>query len=623
LSVDERIARDRHVAIAAACGVAIIDEALDGTITGFDATAESLLGYRAHEIVGRSVLALIPGDRQADERRRRANVAAGCTEQFETVRRAKDGRVIDVEVAVTPLRGPAGDVTGALSLVRDVSARRRTEQALDHASQLLATAQELAEVGVWEWDLDRDHVEWSDEVYRICGVAPAELAASFEALVARVHGDDARRLRGYLEGTRATGAPLGLELRVVRPDGETRTASLRARMVGARRVIGTFADVTSREQLAARLVISDRMVSIGTLAAGVAHEINNPLAFVVANLDMVATEIRERCGGAGWSEISTMLDEAGQGAQRIRNIVRGLTLLGRHDDGRTATVAIEPILELALGLANNEIKLRARLVKSYEPTPLVLGNEAQLAQVFVNLLINAAEAIPEGQLDRHEVRVTTRSDASGAAVIEIRDTGAGIPPEIQGRIFDPFFTTKPVGQGSGLGLSICHGIVRSLGGEISFRSEPRSTTFRIVLPPAAQPAPNIARPRTVTGKDRGRVLIVDDEVVFARSLQRYLSREHEVEVVDTGRAAIDRIRAGERYDAIICDVMMPDLTGPDVHRELAQVAEDQARRIIFMTGGAFSLSAQQFLDRTSNQWFEKPCDLGELRRSIRGLITKR
>jgi CheY-like chemotaxis protein len=221
---------------------------------------------------------------------------------------------------------------------------------------------------------------------------------------------------------------------------------------------------------------------------------------------------------------------------------------------------------------------------------------------------------------RNTITISTQRDAAGWAVIEIRDTGAGIAPAALGRIFEPFFTTKPVGKGTGLGLSICHGVVRSLGGEIAVHSElGRGSVFRVVLPPSATLAEQAAVPPPATAAEhrRGRLLIVDDEVLFSTSLRRLFSFEHDVTVVNRGRVALDRIAAGERFDAIVCDLMMPEVTGVELYAELQRIAPTQADRIIFLTGGAFSSSAQQFLDSVPNRWFEKPCDIGELRSEIR------
>lgn len=494
------------------------------------------------------------------------------------------------------------------------------------ATQLLAEAQALAHLGIWEWSAAQDRMSWTDGLYQILGLAPREVAPSFDALLARVHADDAADVKQHLARARRDAGPLTLEYRIVRASGEVRTVQARVRSTldergEAVRIFGTEQDITETKDLAARLVFSDRMISVGTLAGGMAHEINNPLGTIAALLDLLAEHPEAH-------DTDTIVGEARAAVDRIRHIMRGLAAFSRVDADNRGPLDIEHVLELAIGMAGNEIRHRARLVKEYGGTPPVLANEARLGHVFINLLVNAAEAIPEGQADRNEIRLATRTDAAGWIVVELSDTGAGIPREIQDRIFDPFFTTKAVGKGTGLGLSISHGIVRSLGGEITLRSEPgRGSTFSVSLPPAkgvprTRTAPQLEPPVLAEDEPQlhGHVLIVDDEVAFANSLRRLLSNEHAVSIVASGREALARVRDGERYDVILCDLMMPEMTGVDLHDVLTQHAPDQAQRIIFITGGAFSPTSQHFLDHVSNLWFEKPCDIQKLRSAIRQQI---
>ncbi len=255
-------------------------------------------------------------------------------------------------------------------------------------------------------------------------------------------------------------------------------------------------DLTDRKRMENQLIFAGRMAAVGTLAAGVAHEINNPLAYIVANIDFarhqittVASRLSRSAAGGGpahvLDETGEALTEARQGAERVRNIVRDLRVFARGDEEQSGPVAIRRVLDSSINIAWNEIRHRARLVKDYGDTPMVEGNESRLGQVFLNLLLNAAHAIPEGETERNEIRVSTRTDAAGRAVVEVRDSGMGIPTEIRERIFDPFFTTKPAGEGTGLGLWICSGILAALGGEVRVDSEiGRGSTFRVTLPPA-------------------------------------------------------------------------------------------------------------------------------------------
>jgi PAS domain S-box-containing protein len=251
-------------------------------------------------------------------------------------------------------------------------------------------------------------------------------------------------------------------------------------------------DMTYRKRLEAQVVMADRLASVGRLAAAVGHEVNNPLAFAMANLDLAMERIADETAPAEarLADVAEMLREAREGADRVRHIVRDLRVFSRGETAEKALVDPRRVLDSCANMARGEIRLRARLAKRYEETPPVLANEARLGQVLLNLLVNAAHAIPEGDPDHNEILVATRTDASGRVVIEVRDSGVGMSEEVKRHLFEPFFTTKTGGRGTGLGLSICQSIVGSLGGEIAFDSEiGHGTTFRVILPPApAQPA---------------------------------------------------------------------------------------------------------------------------------------
>ena len=381
-----------------------------------------------------------------------------------------------------------------------------------------------------------------------------------------------------------------------------------------------------RDTMTAQLMLADRMVSIGTLAAGVAHEINNPLAYLIAALDFIEREmksVRERLPPAQSEEVVEALAEAREGAERVRHVARDLRTFARIDGERRSRVDVRNVMESSINMAFSEIKYRARFVKDYGATPQVLGNEGRLGQVFLNLLINAAQAIPEGHTQENEIRVTTRTDNQGHAIVEVRDSGSGIPPEIVKRIFDPFFTTKPPGVGTGLGLSICRNIVTTMGGDIHVESEVhRGTVFRVILPtaPAFVNDEPPAGPVSVPQGRRGRVLVVDDESSIGAGVRRLLAPEHDVTVLTSAREARAKIADGERFDVILCDLIMPEMTGMDLHQELSTLALDQAQRMVFLTGGAFTSRAQQFLDRVSNMRLEKPFDAGSLRALVGSLL---
>jgi len=303
-----------------------------------------------------------------------------------------------------------------------------------------------------------------------------------------VHPDDRAAAASMLDGINVRGAHRVREVRFLPPDGGVVTgeiSSLRLLFAGQTATVVSARDLTERKQIQARLVVADRLASVGTLAAGVAHEINNPLAFVISNLSFLTEElhaITTLLPPGRLDELEEVLEETNEGVNRVRLIVQDLKTFSRGDEELPTAVDLRRVIDSALALARGELRHRATVIKDVSDVPLVEGSEARFGQVVLNLLINAAHAISAGQPDKNEIRVVLRAE-SDHAILEVRDTGCGMAPEVLSRIFDPFFTTKPVGVGTGLGLSICHGIITGFGGEITAHSEMgKGSTFRISLP---------------------------------------------------------------------------------------------------------------------------------------------
>jgi two-component system NtrC family sensor kinase len=235
----------------------------------------------------------------------------------------------------------------------------------------------------------------------------------------------------------------------------------------------------------ARLMHSDRLASLGRTVASVGHEINNPLVYIISNLAYAHGELSHTRGELPEKERSALLealDEAREGAERVRFIAQDLKALARADDESTSPVEVAEVVREVSRMASHELQGRARLVADCAGVPAVRANATRLGQVLLNLIVNGAQAIAPGQVEKNEVRVTARLSAPGQVTVDVSDTGCGIPPENLERIFDPFFTTKPVGEGTGLGLAVCLNIVRSLGGTITVESTPgRGTTFHVTL----------------------------------------------------------------------------------------------------------------------------------------------
>ena len=383
-------------------------------------------------------------------------------------------------------------------------------------------------------------------------------------------------------------------------------------------VLGTaflFRDITERKQLQSQLAFYDRLSALGTLSAGIAHEINNPLAFVLSNLEFAIEEQLDR-GSPHQPELDALQD-ALQGARRIASTVRDMKALSRDDAAsRPVPTDARGPLEMAVKMTQKLMATRGTLSQELaDDLPLVSANESRLSQVFINLLVNAAQAIPEGK----QGHITVRQSLVGDFVVtEVADDGVGIPQDQLQRIFDPFFTTKPVGVGTGLGLSICQGLVMGFGGTLTVSSEPgRGTTFTVKLP--------VSREATKTpsavqrGKARrGRLLLIDDEPLMLRSMMRTLGAAHDVSIASGADEGLALVEQGD-FDVIFCDVMMPQRTGIDFYEQLDRDHPELSDRVVFISGEAFTERARDFLARVENTTLNKPFDAA----AILGLVQER
>jgi PAS domain S-box-containing protein len=375
-------------------------------------------------------------------------------------------------------------------------------------------------------------------------------------------------------------------------------------------------DQTERRAHAARIRLADRMSSLGTLAAGVAHEINNPLTYVIGNVELVAQQLAESAPRAA-GELGGQLGAARMGLDRIRKTVWALKTFSRGDEEVLGPVDVVAVLESCIDIAASQLRHRGTILRDYADVPRVTGNDARLAQVFLNLLLNAAQALDESRTA--ENRVVARVFADGGAVtVEIRDNGVGIAPQDLPRVFDPFFTTKPVGVGTGLGLFVCHGIVEAHGGEIGIDSAPGRGTAVVVRLPAAAPAAAAPAPlASAAPRAKARVLVVDDEPEVRDLVRAVLSAESEVDTAASAAEALEHLQGPAAYDLVLCDLMMPETSGADLCRRLESERPDAARRIVFMTGGAVSENLDAYLAESPRPVLDKPFTPDELKEFVR------
>ncbi len=399
--------------------------------------------------------------------------------------------------------------------------------------------------------------------------------------------------------------------------------------------IGRILGDAERQRLLGRLEEAERFAALGRLAASVGHEINNPLAYVSMNVDLAARQVGQVLANSEAGSLTAeilaalpeMMRECRVGLDRIRDVVKDLQRLSRTSEVKRESFSINEILEESLGMARNLVEHRATVRKSYGYLPEVIGDRSAIGQVLLNLILNAAQALPEGRADINEVALET-SVRERNVVISISDTGAGISPDLLPHIFDPFFTTKPIGEGTGLGLAVSCRIVADHGGRIHVDSElGRGSVFQVILP-IPQHASGMVDLRSMpsaapANEPRGRILVIDDMPAIGRLITSALQDRHDVRVVTRASDAFALLETDDAFDVILTDVMMPELGGRDVLERLNLDWPHLAANMIFMTGGAFTIEAHDFVERVSHRVLTKPFSIEELQGVVRAQMLER
>jgi PAS domain S-box-containing protein len=490
----------------------------------------TVLGWSSTELLSQPWLDFLhPDDREAT---RAARDALGVRQpglSFTNRCRCKDGsyRWLEWKDALLAQRGVI------YAVVNDVTDAKTAKEVLQELSESLTSTLDSIGDGVIATDLNGVVTRMNPVAEQLTGWPLAQAKnRSFSEIFPLLNGETRVKVGSPVERALLEGVVVSLpkQTLLARRDGTEipiadSCAPIRASDGAITGAVLVFRDLTAQRKAEVseghfqrQLVFADRMIAVGTLASGVAHEINNPLTFIAANVDMSLEELRAVGRGSLSSRMNTMeemLVDAREGVARVAKIVRGLKTFSRLESERRSTIDLLPVIELAVKLTFDEIRHRARLVKDYGPLPLVEADDARLGQVFINLLVNAAHAFPDGNTDANEIRIVTSTDAGGRAVVEVRDSGSGIPAAVLDRIFEPFFMAKTVGVGAGLGLAISYNIVTEMGGRIGVQSElGQGASFQVVLPPSKSfrrlvPVDN---GNSKSGPVRPvRVLVVDDE----------------------------------------------------------------------------------------------------------------
>ena len=383
----------------------------------------------------------------------------------------------------------------------------------------------------------------------------------------------------------------------------------------------TGVDISHRRELQMRLQLSDRMASIGTLAAGVGHEINNPLTYCMGNAELIREKL---LAGAPLSEqtrseLMELAEACLEGAQRIQDVVRVLRAFSVPEDSDVGPTNVAVVIESALAMAAHELRHRARVTTLIESKRPVLASEARLGQVILNLIVNAAQSMPTRPVDENsiEVRVT---DLEHRVMIQVRDNGNGIPPRALRRVFEPFYTTKPQGKGTGLGLSISHQIIVELGGTIDITSEVgEGTCVSVQLPCAAvHDRGALAGDDGIDGRNgrcARRLLIIDDEPAILQTLRHTFS-QHAVTTAHNLDQAFAALERDPDFGHIICDLILRGEDGREFYQQVRDRWPELLDRLTFMTGGAIDEDLRRFVDDIPNEVLTKPLSLANLRRVV-------
>jgi two-component system NtrC family sensor kinase len=600
--------------------VTLISEESAPEILYLSPRVEQILGRTAEEIRAKTIWAFIaeeelPAILESYETRFQG---IPPPERQETTVAAADGSRVRVEMFHSVVGMEGGRV--AVTFVREISDRYAAEEELRRSEQRFRTLVENAPDGIAIIKgmqiayLNRSGAALAgvDDPNAVIGVPVSEF----------VHSVDVKRIGERLQAVRESGHA-SITPSVYRTTDRTgRSRAIEALAVpieyqGEEAVLAFIRDVTERIEMQNRLAQADRLTALGTLAAGLAHEINNPLTYVTVNLARIKKQLsdsrkRARAGETTGEQsppgdtekLLRMLDDAQQGVERVTRIVRDIQRFSRPPSEEKKAISLREALDNALAMAGHAVSHKVRIVCGYQDTPAVFGSPSRVERLFINLIINAAQSFDEGEAPDNRVEVSI-SSAPESAVVEIADNGCGMSPETTERIFDPFFTTKPAGEGTGLGLAICKSIADEMGGKIEVESEPgRGSRFRVILPAWEEKSAERVDPAAAERRRRissssfkveeggtpaqkakiGKLLLIDDEPNVAYTLKEFLSTDFDVETFTCAADALEKLEAGGEFDAVLCDLAMPNMSGAEFYRKLNELDPVLADRTVLMTG---------------------------------------
>ena len=594
-----------------------------GVLLDLNPSYEKMYGYTREELVGRSTLPSGLGVWLRAEDRA-AHIAAleasGFVLGFEGVLRRKDGSTFIAEISssVVEIKGERCN----LSMSRDITAQKRTEEALRESNQRLELATASAALGIWDRDLVAGTSVWSERMWALYGLEPRTAPPSFEDWCrTTLHPDDRAATVAAVGAAIAGTAAYDLQFRVVLPSGAIRHIKsnghvLRDGQGRAIRIIGINQDRTAQVEaeaeqlrLQSELEHAERLESIGSLAGGVAHDMNNVLAAIMG----MASALRS--SHSDLDPRAKPLDTIVRACTRGRDVVKSLLYFARRDLETVGPVNLNAIAAEMVQLLSYTTLKRVRITTDFqEPLGLIRGDGGALSHALINLCVNAVDAMPDGGT----LQIRTRSSEELGISISIKDSGQGMDAEVIRRAIEPFFTTKPMGKGTGLGLAMVYGTVQAPQGTSESRSDPgQGTEVVLGFPPLAaapdaEPAPE---PAPAPAVEPIRILLVDDDELIRMSIGPMLATlGHEVHTAESGQEALDRMRDGLEVDLVILDMNMPGLNGAQTLSRLLELRPGQT--VLMATGYSDESIAPHLEGRPNVFSLRKPFSIKEIRSKL-------
>ncbi len=609
--------RSKLLDLAMDCKYAIDKE---GNIVYANETSFRTYGYSEEGFLGRNIRSLTTPEYRLLVEQRIARLLERGDAVFESVHQRQDGSVIPVEIHAQLVS--IGDAKYILCMVRDMTERILAEKVLRRSEERFRTVLEDMDNGYFELDPRGYYTFVNDAMCKILGLSRAEIVARhFSNFIDPSDDKFIDNSRAIISEVTARGVTRsGMFGTIVKGDGSRRIIGVSASpmkdtagvITGVR---GITRDITDRIKMEQQLLIASKLASIGELAAGVAHEINNPLTAIMGYAQLLANDDEVPVN------IKSDLEKIYNQSQRAARIVQNLLTFARNYTPEKSVIDLNELILKTLELRSYEHKVGNTevITELQSGLPGISADENQIQQVILNVIINAEQSIAVKK-KAGTIKIVTRA-AEDKIRISISDDGPGIPREILDRLFDPFFTTKDVGQGTGLGLSVCHGIITNHGGRIYAESVVgEGATFIIELPVSkdnsgkvtSAPA-KLQKSTRVSGK---KILVVDDETVIRDILTRILSeRGYRVDSAASGLEGLQRIESSE-YDVYLLDIKMPGIDGKDMYETIGSKYPHLERRVVFITGDTITKSTLDFLEATGREYFSKPLDFTKLMKTI-------